>query len=197
MGCGCCGCPGVVCSECSGTPDKALYVTTSGITPVASGTCYTGVIIGGLSFPAALTYTGVQDYASCILQNLSAPCNYANGAASVSDLFTPLPQLFSSTAGCGSLFGPANTVAVLKLASGVYTLYLYSSAGGRPQMVHFIGTASIASPPCRLAGTLTFSNTVVPGTIYNVPTGGGSSVPGYGYASGGSAAVAFQKKCCP
>jgi hypothetical protein len=187
----CCGCPGPACSACTGTPDKALYASTSGITPVASGTCYNA---SGSAIQTKITYTTSQDPSGCIPQQiLSSPCLWG-GAADV-QMFSPA-AVFNSGGVCPSAPSSTGTTTGIQMliSGGVYTLLIYLETPALNHAILFLGTATVSGTPCRLTTPVAFTNTLVAGNIYTTFISG---TPAYAVASGGSATVVFKKSCCP
>jgi hypothetical protein len=176
-----------------------VWCTTSGIVPDASATCRNAS--GAIPYAVRLDYTSYQDFSSCLYQNSgnSRPCDFGTdvfGVINGTDLFSPIAtaQLGFPSGTCPSPghSTSSNTQAYLSLAAGVYTLAIQNS-----ECLMFLGTATIASPPCRIITPITFTNTVVPGNIYTgIPLWGNAASVGYGWASGGSATVVFKKSCC-
>ena len=203
MGC-CCGCPGTACSECSGTPDLSVFVTTSGLSVVTSGTCFNAS--GGVQ-STRLDYTTAQDYSACLFQDNSnsRPCGYGNvgraGSGTSADVFSPLATNRTSALACpltGVTPGTIFTYAYLALVSGVYTLDIYAGGNGFNACVLFHSTLTVASPKCRLTTALTFTNAITTtGSIVTYTVAGFTTSQGFAFASGGTASVVFKKSCCP
>jgi hypothetical protein len=157
-------------------------------------------------FTSKITYTGTQDFNDCIVQGGtfdpiedSFPCEYEtpNFRAALNDLFiAPAIYLLGSNGPCTSATNPSGskTFAFLKLSGGVYTLAIMGNYG-LGSSIYFLGSTSVASPPCKIQ-PLSFTNTVVVGNIYS-PTVFGQTISSWGFASGGTAMVVRKKSCCP